>query len=143
MELSRCASRLVREARLILAGNATLRDFSLLPRLAEDAIAQEIWEGTHLVLAGHVLKALRRPASGAAIKALLSNHECEDSRWLTRRLGELRSAPASDRPEDVLEICAATWRALQLALLTREASGPLDVDGSFARLADVLAARAR
>ena len=141
MELSRCASHLIREARLILAGNATLRDFSILPRLAEDAIAQEIWEGTHLVLAGHVLKALRRPASGAAIKALLSHHEGHDSRWLTRRLEELRSAPASERPEDVLEICAATWRALQLALLAREASGPLDVDGSFSRLAAVLAAR--
>lgn len=143
MELSRRASIMIHEARLILAGNATLRDFSVLPRLAEDAIAQEIWEGTHLVLAGHVLKAMRRPASGAAIKAILSNHECRDSRWLARRLEELRSAPASDRPEDVLEICAATWRALQLALLTREAAGPLDVDGNFVHLASILSTPTR
>ena len=143
MELSRSASIMIHEARLILAGNATLRDFSLLPRLAEDAIAQEIWEGTHLVLAGHVLKALRRPASGAAIKAILSNHGCHDSRWLVQRLEQLRSAPASDRPEDVLEICAATWRALQLALLSREAAGPLDVDGNFARLASILSTPAK
>ena len=141
MELSRCAGRLIYEARLILAGNATLRDFSILPRLAEDAIAQEIWEGTHLVLAGHVLKALRRPASGAAIKSILSNYDGDDTRRLARRLEELRSTPASERPEDVLEICAATWRALQLALLRREASGPLDVDGSFLRLASALSAR--
>ena len=140
MELSRCAGRLIYEARLILAGNATLRDFSVLPRLAEDAIAQEIWEGTHLVLAGHVLKALRRPASGAAVKAILSNGG-DDGRRLARRLEELRSTPASERPEDALEICAATWRALQLALLRREASGPLDVDGSFLRLASSLSAR--
>ncbi|MEQ1917928.1 MAG: acyl-CoA dehydrogenase family protein, partial [Elusimicrobiota bacterium] len=143
MELSRCASRLIREARLILAGNATLRDFSVLPRLAEDAIAQEIWEGTHLVLAGHVLKALRRPASGTAIRALLSNHECPDSRWLARRLEELRSAQASQRPEDVLEICAATWRALQRALLMREATGALDVDRNFAHLASILSTPTR
>ncbi|MBI5245868.1 MAG: acyl-CoA dehydrogenase family protein [Elusimicrobia bacterium] len=143
MELSRGASRMIHEARLILAGNATLRDFSILPRLAEDAIAQEIWEGTHLVLAGHALKALRRPASGAAIYAILSKHECQDGRRLARRLEKLRSAPASERPEDVLEICAATWRALRVALLSREASGPLDVDGSFTRLAAVLAAPVR
>ena len=143
MELSRGASFMIREARLILAGNATLRDFSILPRLAEDAVAQEIWEGTHLVLAGHVLKALRRPASGAAINVFLSGNGRLDSPWLTRRLEELRAAPSPERPEDALEICAAIWRALQLALLTREASGPLDVDGNFTSLASVLSTPAR
>lgn len=155
MELSRCASLMIHEARLIFAGNATLRDFSLLPRLAEDAIAQEIWEGTHLVLAGHALKALRRQASGKAIAVILSDGERSasrvpeleaplralrrDSAWLAQRLAELRSAPASERPEDVLRICAVTWRALRLSLMMREASGSLDVDAAFMRLATVLA----
>lgn len=143
MELSRSASIMIHEARLILAGNATLRDFSILPRLAEDAVAQEIWEGTHLVLAGHVLKALRRPASGAAIKAVLAGGGREVSPRLARRLGELRAAPTSERPEDALEICAATWRALQVSLLLREASGPLDGDANFARLAEILSTTAR
>jgi alkylation response protein AidB-like acyl-CoA dehydrogenase len=143
MELSRSATVMIHEARLILAGNATLRDFSILPRLAEDAVAQEIWEGTHLVLAGHVLKALRRPASGAAINAILSNGERAISPWLARRLEELRAAPSSERPEDALEICAMIWRALQQALLRREASGPLDVDGNFHHLASVLATQAK
>ncbi len=157
MELSRCAGWMVREARLILAGNATLRDFSVLPRLAEDSIAQEIWEGTHLVLAGHVLKALRRPASRSAFKSILADGERgaaaapgleaplramrQESRWLEKRLEALSAAGASQRPEDILGICAAVWRSLQLALLTREAAGPLDVDRNFTRLAAISAGR--
>ena len=47
-----------------------LRDFSVLPRLAEDALIQETWEGTRDILASHVEKALRRPASRAAFEKL-------------------------------------------------------------------------
>lgn len=72
IELSKLASQHVRRARLILAGNGTLRDFSPLPRMAEDAFIQEVWEGTHPVLAAHVEKALRRSASRKAFFALMA-----------------------------------------------------------------------
>jgi hypothetical protein len=51
----------VREAQLLIGGHGILDDFSPLNRLADDAIVNEIWEGTHPILAGHAAKALRRP----------------------------------------------------------------------------------
>jgi putative acyl-CoA dehydrogenase len=61
VEISKRSSFLVREAQLLIGGHGILDDFSPLNRLADDAIVNEIWEGTHPVLAGHAAKALRRP----------------------------------------------------------------------------------
>jgi putative acyl-CoA dehydrogenase len=69
--VSKAASEAVREAQMVFAGNGILRDFSILPRLSQDALIQEIWEGTHAVLASHVEKALRRQDSLKAFEALL------------------------------------------------------------------------
>lgn len=60
-EISLRGSELVREARLLIGGHGILDDFSPLNRLADDAIVNEIWEGTHPILAGHAAKSLRRP----------------------------------------------------------------------------------
>ena len=59
-ELSRRGTDLVREAQLVIGGHGILDDFSPLNRLADDSIVNEIWEGTHPVLAGHAAKSLRR-----------------------------------------------------------------------------------
>lgn len=87
IQLSRLATDSVRRARLILAGNGALRDFSILPRLAEDALIQEIWEGTHPVLAGHVARALKRPASRKAFEARYGRPAAldEDAAWAAMR----------------------------------------------------------
>lgn len=61
VEISMRATELVREAQLLIGGHGILDDFSPLNRLADDAIVNEIWEGTHPILAGHAAKALRRP----------------------------------------------------------------------------------
>ena len=61
IEISKRATFLVREAQLLIGGHGILDDFSPLNRLADDAIVNEIWEGTHPILAGHAAKALRRP----------------------------------------------------------------------------------
>jgi putative acyl-CoA dehydrogenase len=61
VEISKRASFLVREAQLLIGGHGILDDFSPLNRLADDAIVNEIWEGTHPILCGHAAKALRRP----------------------------------------------------------------------------------
>jgi putative acyl-CoA dehydrogenase len=103
--ISEAASRQVREARLILAGNGMLRDFSILPRLAEDALIQETWEGTRSVLAAHVEKALRKPASKAAFEKLTGTNveSWEDAypaltRALVSRYGTRRKATQSASP---------------------------------------------
>ena len=61
IEISKRSSYLVREAQLLIGGHGILDDFSPLNRLADDAIVNEIWEGTHQILAAHSAKALRRP----------------------------------------------------------------------------------
>ncbi|MBE7438992.1 MAG: acyl-CoA dehydrogenase family protein [Spirochaetales bacterium] len=56
------ASRTTHEAILLLGGNGILHDFSILPRLHNDSIINETWEGTHQIIAEHALKAFERPA---------------------------------------------------------------------------------
>lgn len=70
-EVSKRSSWLVREAQLLVGGNGILDDFSPLNRLADDAVVNEIWEGTHPILAGHAAKSLRRPRALAAFAARL------------------------------------------------------------------------
>jgi len=54
------ASDLTRRSMLVLGGNGIVGDFSPLPRLHNDSIINETWEGTHLVISEHVLHALRK-----------------------------------------------------------------------------------
>ncbi len=54
-------SWMAREAILVLGGNGIIGDFSILPRLMNDNIINETWEGTHNILGDHTMKALRRP----------------------------------------------------------------------------------
>jgi len=77
--VSKAASEAVREAQMVFGGNGILRDFSILPRLSQDALIQEIWEGTHAVLAGHVEKALRRKDSRRAFEALAGGASLDGS----------------------------------------------------------------
>ncbi len=148
ISVSRCATEGVKESRLLLAGNGALRDFSPLPRLAEDAIIQEIWEGTHPILAGHVLRALKRPASRQAFFSLCelpkgangpaADAASEASRRLVELLDGLGPGSADDRAHDGLRAVALAWRALSLSTLLREAGGPLDEKKSFRELAAAL-----
>lgn len=54
------ATSLTHEGMLILGGNGILGDFSILPRLHNDAIINETWEGTHPLLCEHAIKAYAR-----------------------------------------------------------------------------------
>lgn len=75
VEVSRRSSYLVREAQLLIGGHGILDDFSPLNRLADDAIVNEIWEGTHPILCGHAAKALRRPRVLQAVLGRLKDEE--------------------------------------------------------------------
>ncbi len=90
VELSKRSTALVREARLLIGGHGILDDFSPLNRLADDAIVNEIWEGTHPILCGHAAKALRRPlvleafarrASDRALAAELQERAVLSRKW--------------------------------------------------------------
>ena len=58
--ITKAASRNTHEAMLLLGGNGILNDFSVLPRLHNDSIINETWEGAHPVIAGHVLQAIQK-----------------------------------------------------------------------------------
>lgn len=49
-----------RQAILLHGGNGILNDFSCLPRLLNDSIINETWEGAHPVIQDHVIKALKK-----------------------------------------------------------------------------------
>ncbi|GIX40838.1 MAG: acyl-CoA dehydrogenase [Leptospiraceae bacterium] len=51
----------VRQAILLHGGNGILNDFSCLPRLLNDSIINETWEGAHPVIQDHTIKALKKP----------------------------------------------------------------------------------
>lgn len=108
ISLSKLGTEHVRAARLVLAGNGTLRDFSPLPRLHEDALIQEIWEGTHPVLAAHVEKALRRRASSADFLALLAPGP---RRALEERLASDAALPDEEREAAHESLCDAAYAA--------------------------------
>jgi len=79
VEVSMRGSEIVREAQLLIGGHGILDDFSPLNRLADDAIVNEIWEGTHPILAGHAAKALRRPRVLESFLARVSDDSDEES----------------------------------------------------------------
>ncbi|MCB1159490.1 MAG: acyl-CoA dehydrogenase family protein, partial [Leptospiraceae bacterium] len=54
------ASHVTREAMICLGGNGIIGDFSPVPRLHNDSIINETWEGTHLIITGHFLQAMNR-----------------------------------------------------------------------------------
>lgn len=55
------ATEITWSAIMCLGGNGILGDFSPLPRLHNDSIINETWEGTHLIITDHFLHALQRP----------------------------------------------------------------------------------
>ncbi|MBW7856953.1 MAG: acyl-CoA dehydrogenase family protein [Leptonema sp. (in: Bacteria)] len=64
------ASWAVRQSILLHGGNGILSDFNILPRLLNDAIINETWEGAHPVIQDHVMKALGRQK----VRTELNNH---------------------------------------------------------------------
>jgi alkylation response protein AidB-like acyl-CoA dehydrogenase len=68
------ATWITHEAMMLHGGNGILGDFSVLPRLHNDAIINETWEGTHNIIGEHVLKAFSRPRVRAAFFDLLEEN---------------------------------------------------------------------
>jgi putative acyl-CoA dehydrogenase len=97
VEVSMRGSEIVREAQLLIGGHGILDDFSPLNRLADDAIVNEIWEGTHPILAGHAAKSLRRPRVLESFLARVSDDADEES--LERFASMVKQSRAWDEDE--------------------------------------------
>ncbi len=66
------ASLITQKAILCLGGNGIIADFSPLPRLHNDSIINETWEGTHLIITNHVLHAMQKKKVFQAFDQLIS-----------------------------------------------------------------------
>ena len=62
------ATAVSHESIMVHGGNGVLNDYSVLPRLHNDCIVNETWEGTHNIIAIHVIKAMRKKKSREATK---------------------------------------------------------------------------
>ncbi|MBI3395139.1 MAG: acyl-CoA dehydrogenase family protein, partial [Spirochaetia bacterium] len=127
------ATWMTHEAIMIHGGNGILGDFSILPRLHNDAIINETWEGTHNIIGEHTLKALSRPKSykalesimtenlsqGASVPGLEPARAYQSALWL--KVKEMLEMPELWVDSNRLVICDALYGAFALSELIREA----------------------
>lgn len=126
---------ITREAILTLGGNGILGDFSCLPRLHNDSIINETWEGTHQVISEHVLKAYSRPKIRKALEDMLKSNisKIKDHPYLKSALEdynilklELDSIFSKDDPiyieTNKLHIIELIYKVMALSELIKESS---------------------
>jgi putative acyl-CoA dehydrogenase len=125
--VSQYSALIVKEAIILHGGNGILGDFTVLPRLLNDAIINETWEGTHAVLAEHAVSAAKRPKVAKALadyveaaaalmspaaKALIHSEFDQTKQLLTSEF---------DCDVNRMYICEKLWRIFALAELDRRA----------------------
>lgn len=94
--LTMAATRLTRDAMMLLGGNGIEEEFSSLPRLFRDGVIMETWEGPHDVLFTQAFRDLRRfqvdPGSFIARVAGPRGHALADELRLVLREPEAESS---------------------------------------------------
>ncbi|RHX88259.1 acyl-CoA dehydrogenase family protein [Leptospira stimsonii] len=89
---------------LVLGGNGIVGDFSALPRLHNDSIINETWEGTHLLLSEHVLRGFKREkVTNAFFKYVeeLTDTATEASETIRKKTDLLKGILEKSSPEEL------------------------------------------
>ncbi len=143
------ATYLTHEAMMVHGGNGILGDFSCLPRLHNDAIINETWEGTHQIISEHVTKAFARPKVREAFFREVASwaepvrahkefeRACQGYDELSERLREMEHAGDNWIETNRLAFCNALYGLFALGILCREA---LEAVGDERRLFTAMAA---
>ena len=132
------ATYLTHAAIMLHGGNGILADFSCLPRLHNDAIINETWEGTHQIISEHVTKAFSRLrvreaffaeversfSAGASIPELA--RATAGRRCLLERLKDMEAAGSHWLETNRLAFCDCLYGMFALAMLVREAAEDLE-----------------
>jgi alkylation response protein AidB-like acyl-CoA dehydrogenase len=115
---------------LCLGGNGIVGDFSPLPRLLNDSIINESWEGTHFLLTDHILKALDRKKFREAFfeECYISNESLQKlsenvrSAFKEKKQSLLNYLDLSPERKDALRMSIANtaYDLFSLSLLIRE-----------------------
>ncbi len=128
------ATWLTREAILLHGGNGILHDFSILPRLHNDSIINETWEGTHAIISEHVIKAAFRKKSMDDYNALIDENAAAAAKYpllaeTTALLSALRKnlAGMMQRSDSWIEmnslnVCDALYSVFALSEMIAEAA---------------------
>ncbi len=114
------ATELTQKAMLCLGGNGIIGDFSPLPRLHNDSIINETWEGTHLIISDHIIHAMRkkkvRDSFFETIEKLSSKAEslqnCKQAiTWLRNQTNSIKES---------FELEAKEWQDLNRIWIAKE-----------------------
>lgn len=117
----------VKEALILHGGNGILGDFSVLPRVLNDAIINETWEGTHALLAEHAVAAAKRPKVVREFEAYVAlaaeTLDADNRALLQNEYAAVKAMLANDFDCDVnrMYLCEKIWRIFALAELKRRA----------------------
>ncbi|MFZ5628226.1 MAG: acyl-CoA dehydrogenase family protein [Spirochaetota bacterium] len=117
----------VKEALILHGGNGILGDFSVLPRVLNDAIINETWEGTHALLAEHAVSAAKRPKVAKAfaeyVEAAAALMAPEARSLIQKEFEGAKELLANEFDCDVnrMYVCEKLWRIFSLAELDRRA----------------------
>jgi putative acyl-CoA dehydrogenase len=106
------ASTVTQRAILCLGGNGIIGDFSPLPRLHNDSIINETWEGTHLIITDHCLHALQKKKVYSALQSLLEKLTFNAKEYtLISYANEIFSKKYTEL-NDILENKSKDWREM-------------------------------
>ena len=125
MIVTQYSAVVVKEAMILHGGNGILGDFSVLPRVLNDAIINETWEGTHALLAEHAIHAVRRPKVNAALQKYLETGKADMTHEALKVTGEILTelqamlAVEADRDVNRMYICEKLWRLFALVETAR------------------------
>ena len=142
------ATYLTHEAIMVHGGNGILGDFSCLPRLHNDAIINETWEGTHQIISEHVTKAFSRPRVRAAflseVEGAMAGAAHADLgrahvgyQELNARLQRMESEGSDWIEANRLALCGILYSMFALAILVREAGDDLAAGRSASVFVDM------
>ncbi len=125
MIVTQYSAVVVKEAMILHGGNGILGDFSVLPRVLNDAIINETWEGTHALLAEHAIHAAKRPKVQAAFETYLKSASlqmaADGNKYIEEIWSELKPMIANEFDRDVnrMYICEKLWRVFALIEMQR------------------------
>jgi len=104
------ATLLTQRAILCLGGNGIIGDFSPLPRLHNDSIINETWEGTHLIITDHCLHALQKNKVFNAFKELVKNLTADSEKYVSINYAKNIFDKKFQELVYILEERPKTWR---------------------------------
>jgi alkylation response protein AidB-like acyl-CoA dehydrogenase len=123
MIVTQYSAVIVKEAMILHGGNGILGDFSVLPRVLNDAIINETWEGTHALLAEHALSAAKRPKIMKELQSYVANASVSDASRaiIETNLREFTAALQDEFERDVNRMyhCEQLWRIFALIEMER------------------------